>query len=36
MQSLAEELLLANERFYDAFTSLDLKKCSVSGTLPLT
>jgi ketosteroid isomerase-like protein len=26
MQSLAEELLLANERFYDAFTSLDLKK----------
>ncbi len=26
MQSLAEELLLANERFYEAFASLDLKQ----------
>ncbi len=26
MQSLAEELLIANERFYEAFASLDLEK----------
>jgi ketosteroid isomerase-like protein len=26
MQSLAEELLLANERFYEAFAALDFKK----------